>query len=415
MTGPAHFSTRAARAGKNRDPGHQGVVAPIAISSAYQRADPNSPGPYDYARTAAPGRDLLAEAIADLEGARGAVTVSSGMAAIDLVLNLVGSHARIVCAQDVYGGTRRLIDARAEQRGWQVDYVDCTRTAALKAALNTPANLVFLETPSNPRLRITDIETACKLANAAGAISVVDNTVLSAALQKPISLGADLTVASVTKMLNGHSDMVGGVVCATDPDHIEALKWWANAAGATTGGFDAFLALRGLRTLPLRAQAQSETALDLAERLSAHPKVTRVDYPGLTPHPGHQIAKAQQSGFGCLLSLELEGGPKAATRFVQSLQLFTLAQSLGGVESLSNIPATMTHASMTPEARTEAGISDTLIRLSVGLEDVDDLWADLATGLNALRTRAAKRRGWKADYDDFRAWEPVKQKAGWEK
>ncbi|CAN0198951.1 unnamed protein product, partial [Chrysoparadoxa australica] len=232
MTGSRQLGTRAVRAGINRDPGHGGVVAPISVSSAYRRADPGSAGTYDYARTAAPGRDLLAEAIADLEGARAAITVSSGMAAIDLLLNLVGPKARIVCAQDAYGGTRRLIDARAAQRNWQVDYIDCTDTAQLKAALKKPADLLFLETPSNPRLRVTDISTACQLAKAAGAISVVDNTVLSPALQQPINLGADLTVASVTKMLNGHSDMVGGVVCAVDQDHIDALKWWANAAGA---------------------------------------------------------------------------------------------------------------------------------------------------------------------------------------
>ncbi len=384
MTGSRQLGTRAVRAGINRDPGHGGVVAPISVSSAYRRADPGSAGTYDYARTAAPGRDLLAEAIADLEGARAAITVSSGMAAIDLLLNLVGPKARIVCAQDAYGGTRRLIDARAAQRNWQVDYIDCTDTAQLKAALKKPADLLFLETPSNPRLRVTDISTACQLAKAAGAISVVDNTVLSPALQQPINLGADLTVASVTKMLNGHSDMVGGVVCAVDQDHIDALKWWANAAGAATSGFDAFLALRGLRTLTLRAKAQTETAQALAEQLDAHPCVSSVYYPGLKTYPGHKIAKVQQSGFGCLLSLELKGGTKAAQSFVQSLELFTLAQSLGGVESLSNIPATMTHASMTPEARQDAGVSDGLVRLSVGLEDESDLWADLEAGLASV-------------------------------
>ncbi len=375
------FETRAVRAGLNQDPGHGAVIAPIAVSSAYRRDDPNAPNGFDYARTAAPGRDLLCEAIAGLEGASGAVTVSSGMAAIDLVLNLVASGGRIVCAHDAYGGTRRLIDARGAQRGWDIAYVDCTDHEAVADALNIPTDLIFIETPSNPRLRITDIGKVCALARAAGALSVVDNTVLSPALQRPLQLGADLTVSSITKMLNGHSDMVGGVVCAADQAHLETLHWWANAAGATASGFDAFLALRGLRTLPLRAKAQSQAALELAQRLSADPRVLRVDYPGLESHPGHQIAGRQQSGFGCLLSVELLGGAAQARAFVQALELFTLAQSLGGVESLSNIPATMTHASMTPQARQEAGVSDGLVRLSVGLESGEDLWRDLETAL----------------------------------
>jgi cystathionine gamma-synthase len=391
MSTDLDLNTRAVRAGINCDPGHGAVVAPISVSSAYRREDPAQPGAYDYARTGTPGRDVLAQAIADLEGAAGAVTVSAGMAAIDLALNLVPRKGRVVCAHDAYGGTRRLIDARADQRGWTVAYADGTDLNRLADSLKGGADLVFLETPSNPRLRITDIEAACDLARRAGAISVVDNTVLSPALQRPITLGADITVSSITKMLNGHSDMVGGVACAADPAHVEALRWWANAAGATAGGFDAFLALRGLRTLPLRAKAQSESALALADRLNKHPSVKRVDYPGLAHHPGHGLAARQQTGFGCLLSLELEDGAPAARRFVQSLELFTLAQSLGGVESLANIPATMTHASMTQEARQDAGVCDGLVRLSVGLEGVEDLWGDLATALE--RSRTSERAG----------------------
>ena len=388
MTDDLDFETRAVRSGINRDPGHRAVVAPISVSSAYRREDPHSPAGYDYARTAAPGRDLLAEAIADLEQASGAVTVSSGMAAIDLILNLLPNGGRVICAHDAYGGTRRLIDARANQRDWRVEYVDLTQPDSTASALASPCDLVFVETPSNPRLRVTDIAETCALAARAGAISVVDNTVLSLALQRPLALGADLTVSSITKMLNGHSDMVGGVVCAREAVHLETLNWWANAAGATGGAFDAFLALRGLRTLPLRAKAQSETALALAQRLSRDPRVARVDYPGLEGHPGHKIAARQQSGFGGLLSLELVGGSQAARDFVQSLQLFTLAQSLGGVESLSNIPATMTHASLSPEARREAGVSAGLVRLSVGLESEADLWADLLTGLDRVSLAA---------------------------
>ena len=378
------FRTRAVRAGIDCDPGHGAVVAPVQISSAYRRADPAQPGAFDYARTGQPGRAELATALAALEGASGAVVASSGMAAIDLVLNLLPNGARLICAHDCYGGTRRLMDARSQQRGFDLVYVDCTDDAALEAALWDGADLVFLETPSNPRLRLTDLRTACVRAKAAEAITVVDNTVLSPALQRPIELGADLVVSSLTKIINGHSDMVGGVVCAADPDHVEQLGWWANAAGAVGGAFDAFLAMRGLRTLPVRAKAQSESALDIAKRLAAHPKVARVDYPGLEDHPGHAIAKAQQDGFGPLMSLELKGGAEAARRFVLSLELFILAQSLGGVESLCAIPATMTHAAMTPEAREEAGVADGLVRLSVGLEAADDLWADLEQALGGL-------------------------------
>ena len=384
MTGPR---TKAARAGINCGASNA-VVAPIEVSSAYARDDPAAPGAFDYARTGAPGRAELARALADLDGADGAVVVSSGMAAIDLALNLLPNGARIVCAHDCYGGTRRLMDARAAQRGFDLAYVDASDLSALESAVGAHADLVFLETPSNPRLRITDLEAACALARKAGAISVVDNTVLSPVQQAPLAMGADLTVSSITKILNGHSDMVGGAVCAADPAHVETLAWWANAAGATSGAFDVFLALRGLRTLPLRAKAQSETALILAERLAGDDRVARVDYPGLPGHPGHAVAARQQTGFGCLLSLELKTGLPGARAFVADLQVFTLAQSLGGAESLAAIPATMTHAAMSPDARAEAGVSDGLVRLSAGLEDAEDLWADLSAALQRAESAA---------------------------
>lgn len=375
------FRTRAVRAGINADAAYGDVVAPISVSAAYRRVDPGAPGAFDYGRTGQPGRALLAEAIADLEGAAAAVIVSSGMAAIDLVLNDLPNGARIVCVHDCYGGTRRLMDARAMQRGFDLVYADCSDPAALEAALAPGADLLFLETPSNPRLRITDLDHACAAGRVAGAVVAVDNTVLTPALQRPLEHGADLSVSSVTKMLNGHSDMIGGAVACADIERAERLAWWANAAGACAGGFDVFLALRGLRTLPLRAKAQSESALAVAEALRAHATVTRVDYPGLADHPGHAIAKRQQSGFGPLLSFELTGGVQAARGCVTRLTLFTLAQSLGGVESLAAIPATMTHAAMTPEARREAGVGDGLVRLSVGLEAPEDLINDLKTAL----------------------------------
>jgi cystathionine gamma-synthase len=376
------LATRAARAGINTDPGHGGIVAPINVAATYLREDPGVPGQFDYARTHTPGRAVLAEAIAGLEGAKGACLTASGMAAIDLILNLLPAGARIVTAHDCYGGTQRLFNARAPQRGLEIVYADATDLAALETALKPGAALLFLETPSNPRLRITDIAAASALGKKAGALVAVDNTVLSPAIQRPLELGADLVVSSLTKIINGHSDMVGGVVCARDSSLLTDLAWWLNASGTGLGPFDAFLATRGLRTLPLRARAQSEAALALAGRLAAHPRVTRVDYPGLTDHPGHALAARQQSGlFGPLVSLEVKGDPR---RFLERLDLFSLAQSLGGAESLVSVPALMTHAAMSPQARAGAGISDSLIRLSVGLEDVDDLWRDLESALEEL-------------------------------
>lgn len=375
--------TRAVRAGINSDPGHGGVVAPVSVSAAYRRSDPDAPGAFDYGRTGQPGRALLADAIADLEGAAAAVIVASGMAAIDLVLNDLPNAARIVCAHDCYGGTRRLMDARAAQRGFDLVYADCSDPASLERALQPGAALLFLETPSNPRLRITDLTAACALGHAAGAAVAVDNTVLTPALQRPLEFGADMAVSSITKMLNGHSDMIGGAVACADAQRAERLSWWANAAGANAGAFDVFLALRGLRTLSLRADAQSASALAVAQALAAEPAVARVDYPGLSSHPGHAVARRQQAGFGPLLSFELSGGVDAAKACVARLTLFTLAQSLGGVESLAAIPATMTHAAMTAQARRDAGVSDGLVRLSVGLEAPGDLIADLTGALKA--------------------------------
>lgn len=378
--------TRAVRAGINSDPGHGAVIAPVHVSAAYRREDPAQPGHFDYARTGQPGRSELAKALAALEGTSGAIITSSGMAAIDILLNLLPNGARIVCAHDCYGGTRRIFDARASQRGFELVYADCTRLQTLSEAVTAGTALVFLETPSNPRLRLTDLEAACALGKQAGALVAVDNTILSPALQRPAEAGADFVINSLTKIINGHSDMVGGVICAADRAHVEELAWWANAAGAVGGAFDAFLALRGLRTLPVRARAQSDSALEIARHLTSNPQVLRVDYPGLESHPGHSLAKRQQDGFGPLISLELEGGTEAARHFVQSLELFTLAQSLGGVESLCSIPATMTHAAMTPEARHEAGVADGLVRLSVGLESPEDLSADLDQALARLAT-----------------------------
>lgn len=382
MTG---FATRAARAGINRDPAHRAVTAPIHLSSAYARETPEIAPDFDYARTAHPGRALFENAVAELEGGIGAVATASGMAAIDLLLNDLPHGTRIVAPVDAYGGTRRLLDARAAGGRFEVRYARGWETGDLEAALSGGADLLLLETPSNPLLRITDVAAATRLGKAAGALVAVDNTLLSPALQRPLALGVDCVIHSATKLINGHSDMVGGVLVESDATRLDRHCWWANAAGTGLAAFDAFLALRGIRTLPVRARTQSAAAFEIAQWLTKRPEVATVHYPGLPGHPGHALAARQQSGFGVVLSLELAPDRDAA-EFAKALSLFTLAQSLGGVESLVSLPALMTHAAMTPEARAEAGISDRLIRLSVGLESPADLLTDLDTALTASAT-----------------------------
>lgn len=384
-------TTRLARAGINCGPGGA-VTPPIHLSSAYRRDDPARPGAFDYARTHHPGRAILEAALAGLEGAAGVSVTVSGMAAIDLLLNDLEPGARIVCGHDVYGGTRRLFDARARGGRFSIDYVDLTDVGLAETALSQPAALVFIETPSNPRLRITDIRAVCTLAQSAGAVSAVDNTVLTGVQQQPLALGADVVVASVTKMLGGHSDLIGGMIACADPARAERVAWWVNAAGTGGSAFDAFLATRGLRTLAVRARVQSDAALEIARRLSRSAAIARVDYPGLASHPGHALAAHQQSGFGPLVSFE-PADRHQACGVVEQLKLFTLAQSLGGTESLVSIPALMTHAAMTPEERRQAGIADGLVRLSVGLEDVEDLWRDLSAAMAVGATRSASARG----------------------
>jgi len=373
--------TAAIRAGLNSDTSWNAVIPPISLSTAYRREDPAVQPAFDYARTGNPGRSTLAAAIAELEHAAGAVVTCSGMAAIDLLLHDLPFGARLICSHDAYGGTRRLLDARSRGGRLQPVYVDTTSIEAVTLALAQPTALLLVETPSNPRLRISDLRTLADLAHGAGAELAVDNTVLSPALQRPLDWGADYSVQSVTKLLNGHSDMVGGVVCVADPGKLAQLVWWSNCAGVGAAAFDSYLALRGLRTLALRAKAQCDSAAEIAAWLAADPRIAAVDFPGLPGHPGHELAKRQQDGFGQLISIQLTGDVAEARDVVQRLELFTLAQSLGGVESLVNIPALMTHAAMTPQARSDAGISDSLIRLSIGLEAPCELIADLDTAL----------------------------------
>jgi cystathionine gamma-synthase len=383
MTRVPHEQTLAIAAGVAADPTHGAVMPPLYLSSNYSFAGFDQKRAYDYTRSGNPTRDVLAEALAGLEGAAGAVVVSSGMAAVDLVLHLVEPGQTVVAPHDCYGGTWRLLTARARKGAFVLKVVDQGDLRAVERVLADGCALFLIETPSNPLMRVVDIAALSALAKAAGARVAVDNTFLSPALQKPIALGADLVIHSTTKYLNGHSDVVGGAVAAADPEDHRTLVWWANCTGVTGSPFDAWLTLRGVRTLYARLERQQATTRLVADRLSAHPAVAAVHYPGLPSHPGHALAARQQSGFGAMLSFEIAGDLAAVRRFVEGLSLFTLAESLGGVESLVAHPATMTHVSMDAEARRVAGIGDGLLRLSIGLEHPDDILADLEHALAA--------------------------------
>ena len=384
-------ATRAVRAGIETDRQHGAVVPPLHLSTNFAFAGFNQKRAYDYSRSGNPTRDLLAEALADLEHGSGAVVTSSGMAAVALTLELVPAGGKVLAAHDCYGGTWRLLDAWAKKGRFTVEFRDLTDPVALAQGLAEGPSLVWVETPSNPLLRITDIRHVAQAAHTAGASCVVDNTFLSPALQQPLTLGADVVVHSTTKYINGHSDVVGGAVIARETEVAEQVKWWGNCLGLTGAPFDSWLTLRGLRTLGARLRAHQENAAALADLLDRHSAVTHVYYPGLASHPQHALARRQQSGFGAMLSFELAGGEDAVRAFMDGLTCITLAESLGGVESLVAHPATMTHASMAPEARRRAGISDSLLRLSVGIEDLADLSRDLGAALARADAVARKR------------------------
>lgn len=367
--------------GVNADPTHGAVIPPLYLSANYSFDGYGGKRAYDYTRSGNPTRDVLAEGLAALEGGAGAVITSTGMSAVDLVLSQLEPGARVIAPHDCYGGTWRLFAARARKKAIDVAFVDQGDGDALGAALGDGADLVWIETPSNPLMRVVDIAAIAKRAKAAGARVAVDNTFLSPVLQKPIALGADYVVHSTTKYLNGHSDVVGGAVVAAKAEDMEQLIWWANCTGVTGAPFDSWLTLRGLRTLSVRLERQQRSAGKIAGWLAAHPRVSAVYYPGLESHATHAIAKKQQNGFGAMLSFEVDGGEREVRAALERIGVFTLAESLGGVESLVAHPASMTHASMAPEARRTAGIGDTLLRLSIGLEHEDDLLADLERAL----------------------------------
>jgi cystathionine gamma-synthase len=380
-------ATRAVRAGLDSDTQWGAVVPPIYLSTNFVFDGYRKPrSKYDYTRSGNPTRDQLAAAIADLEGGVGAVVTCTGLAAVTLILATLPAGSRVLAPHDCYGGTFRLLAALHRQGTLVVDFVNQGDPAALRTALAAKPALVWIETPSNPLLRIVDIARIAADAHAIGALVVADNTFLSPIWQQPLSLGADLILHSTTKYLNGHSDVVGGAVVAATDELQTSLAWWANAIGVTGAPFDSFLTLRGVRSLHARMRVHAENTVAVVDTLRAHRAVSRVYYPGLADHPGHDIARRQQSGFGAMLSFELAGGEAAVIDFLDGLECFTLAESLGGVESLIAHPTSMTHAGMDEDARLRAGIGPGLLRVSVGIEDKDDLVADL----NAALKRAAR-------------------------
>ncbi|MCH2056371.1 MAG: cystathionine gamma-synthase [Thalassotalea sp.] len=382
-------STTAVRAGINTDQHHGAVVAPIHLSSTYSLKGFNQKRDFDYSRTGNPTRSTLANAIAELEGGEVGIVTGTGMAAVHLICQLLSVGDKIVIPHDCYGGSYRLFVHLAKRGQFDVIVVDQSDEKALTEALAQAPKLVLIETPSNPLLRIVDIAAIAKQSKAVGALVAVDNTFLSPLLQQPLSLGADIVFHSTTKYINGHSDVVGGVLVTKGKALGEELAWWANCIGITGPAFDSYLALRGLKTLPLRMDAHQENANEVAAFLDSHPAIEVVYYPGLTSHPQHELAKRQQKDFGAMLSFELKGGVEAVKVLFDNLKLFTLAQSLGGAESLISHPSTMTHAGMDLAAQEAAGIKQNLVRLSVGIEDVQDIIADLSQGLAASQIEPA--------------------------
>lgn len=375
-------ATIAVKAGIESDSAHGAVTPPLYLSSNYTFEDFAKPRQYDYSRSGNPTRDLLGNAISELEGGAGGVITSTGMSAVLLVTQLLNANDLVIAPHDCYGGTYRLFRSLADKGHFRILFVDQNDPIALQEAFLHQPKLLWIETPSNPLLRIVDIEKLAALAHQHNFLVAADNTFLTPVYQKPIELGADIVVHSTTKYINGHSDIVGGAVIAKTTELFEQLQWWANCVGITASPFDSFLTLRGLRTLNARLKQHEINTREILAFLQQHDQVANIYHPSFEHHPGHLIAKKQQRGFGIMLSFEIKGGEHQVRAFISALKQFSLAESLGGVESLICHPATMTHAAMDAAARETAGISSTLLRLSVGIEDADDLIDDLRRGFD---------------------------------
>jgi cystathionine beta-lyase/cystathionine gamma-synthase len=380
-----HLETLAIHGGQTRDPIHGAVMQPIVLASTFAQPEPGKPLKYDYSRSGNPTRAALEAALAALEGGTRGFAFASGCGAANTLLNTLRPGEEVLCGDDVYGGTYRLFNAVMRPLGIESRFVDMGDAGSVGEAIGERTRMIWLETPTNPMLKLVDIAAVSALARARGIPVVVDNTFASPVLQRPLELGATAVVHSTTKYINGHSDVVGGAIITSDAALAERVGYLQNAMGAVPGPMDCYLVLRGLKTLPLRMQRHCESADVLARRLERAPGVRKVHYPGLESHPQYQLARRQMRAAGGMISLELEGGLDESRRFLQALRLFTLAESLGGVESLAEHPAIMTHASIPAEVRRGLGIGDGLVRLSVGIEHVDDLWSDLEGGLRAAR------------------------------
>lgn len=377
------IGTKAIHAGQSPDPSTGAVMVPIYATSTYAQASPGDHQGYEYSRSHNPTRFAYERCVAELESGTHGYAFASGLAATSTVLELLDSGAHVICMDDVYGGTYRLFErVRRRSAGLEFSFVDLDDLDAVKAALQPNTKMIWCETPTNPLLKLVDIRRLAEFAKANGLLLAVDNTFSSPVLQRPLELGADIVMHSATKYLNGHSDIVGGMVVVKDAALAEQMTFLQNAIGGVQGPFDSFLALRGLKTLHLRMKAHCENAQFIAEKLEAHPAVEKVAYPGLASHPQHALAKTQMHGFGGMVSVWLKGGFPEAKRFMERLELFTCAESLGGVESLANHPAVMTHASIPEERRNVLGVTGNLVRLSVGVEDAADLWSDIQQALS---------------------------------
>ncbi len=379
------FNTRAIHAGQNPDPSTGAIMTPVYLTSTYVQESPGVHKGWEYSRTHNPTRRAYENCIANLESAKYGFAFASGCAATTTVLHMLKMGDHVVAMDDMYGGTFRLFNRVLKNNGIEFSFIDLTDSNNLESALQSNTKMIWIETPTNPTLKLADIRTICEIAHKKNILVVVDNTFMSPYFQRPIELGADIVVHSATKYIGGHSDVVGGVAVTSNAEIAEKLAFLSNSMGGVQGAFDAFLALRSLKTLPLRMKAHAENAQKVAEFLEKHPKVQKVLYPGLSSHPQHALAKKQMHGFGGMITFFIKGGLPAARHFLESVQVFALAESLGGVESLIEHPAIMTHASVPAEQRKILGIDDSLIRLSVGVEDCDDLISDLKQAFDQIK------------------------------
>lgn len=379
------FNTRAIHAGQSPDPSTGAIMTPVYLTSTYVQESPGVHKGWEYSRTHNPTRRAYEDCIASLEGGKHGFAFASGCAATTTVLHLLTSGDHVVAMDDMYGGTFRLFDKVLKHHGFDFSYVDLTQVENVKKAIKPNTKMIWVETPTNPTLKLADIKKISEIAHAQGILVVVDNTFMSPYFQRPLELGADIVVHSATKYIGGHSDVVGGVAVTSHAEIAQKLAFLSNSMGGVQGAFDSFLALRSLKTLPLRMKAHAENAMKVAEYLEKHPLVEKVIYPGLKSHPQHTLASQQMSGFGGMITFFIKGGMNAARTFLESVEVFALAESLGGVESLIEHPAIMTHASVPAEQRKMLGIDDSLIRLSVGVEDCDDLLADLKQAFEKVK------------------------------